>query len=45
MLKSEVGVCNFSTKLSPFDVNMHLFMWNKLSTGENDRNNFSHMLK
>jgi hypothetical protein len=30
MLKSEVGVCNFSTELSIFDVNTHLFMWNKL---------------
>jgi hypothetical protein len=23
-------LCNFSTELSPFDVNTHLFLWNKL---------------
>ena len=26
MLKSGVGLCNFSAELSPFDVNAHLFL-------------------
>jgi len=45
MLKSEVGLCNFSVELSPFDINTHLFFVKYImSTGVNDRNNFYYML-